>query len=80
MGSVSDLGTGVFQINFSSAVPNANYLVLTNTSRDGTGGGITCNILEDSASTSSVTLQCRTASGGSARDPEYVYVLISPAD
>jgi hypothetical protein len=74
--SVVRNGKGDYTINFSAALSDTSYLVLTNTAREDKAGGMTANIVGSTQTTTSVRINVRTATGGNAWDPEYAFVTI----
>ena len=83
--SITDNGTGLYQINFTTAMPDANYAVTVSGAgeRDGSGGNSVFNIRapstnfvgSSSLATSSVQVSQKTVGGGLA-DSDVVTVSI----
>jgi len=83
--SITDNGTGLYQINFTTAMPDANYAVTVSGAgeRDGSGGNSVFNIRapstnfvgSSSLATSSVQISQKTVGGGLA-DSDVVTVSI----
>jgi hypothetical protein len=83
--SITDNGTGLYQINFTTAMPDANYAVTVSGAgeRDGSGGNSVFNIRapstnfvgSSSLATSSVQISQKTVGGGLA-DSDVVTVSV----
>ena len=75
--SISDNGTGLYTVNFSSSMPNSSYCVSTGFANSGNSN--VCKVVEDSLSTSSFQLRCgsyQDGSGNTNRDFHSVYCSI----
>lgn len=70
--SITDLGTGNYRVNFTTAMPDANYSAHTTSSLTGNWQWASTN----SFSTTSVELQSITNSGGSGADSSTISVSI----
>jgi hypothetical protein len=67
--SITDNGTGDYTVNFTTAMANANYSVVTACSRDSAGGAFTTNIATNDATGADVaptTSAIRVCSNGGA--------------
>ena len=75
VGSITDNGTGLYTVNFSSSLTDANYSIATN-GRDGSAAFVTSNFRYNVAPTSS-SLAINTGSGGIFADLDYVTVTVT---
>ena len=67
--SITDGGVGIYTVNFTTAMPDANYSALVNGESNPAAGNDSTTA--QTYATSSVGLKCR-GSGGGAHDPIYV--------
>jgi len=77
--SITDNGTGVYTVNFTTAMPDANYCAVASTGRDSTGGanlGASFNFGGTAPTTSAIKLNTRDRDSGSNFDTDYVFVAI----
>ena len=72
--SITDGGTGDYTVNFTTAMPDANYAVNVTTDND-SGGGNTAGIYISAPTTSSTRVGTKTA-GASLIDKSFVFVSI----
>ena len=78
--SITDHGTGEYTVNFSTAMPDANYTTVAQTSSD-SGTSLLLNINSNSAgnttpTTTATRMFTNKRSDGAATDPPYVNVSI----
>ena len=72
--SITDGGTGVYTVNFTTAMPDANYAVTTNGCRPGGNGTV---IGSAGGTTSGADVQCRVSTSmGAAADESVIMVSI----
>lgn len=78
--TISDNGTGIYTVNFSSSMPNANYSTTAQVRACGIVAGLYIEVVGNSTcgapTTSSTTVRVIT-SGGSLNDSNYVYITIN---
>lgn len=77
--SITDLGTGAYLVNFTTAMPDANYAVVGAASTDGiANNGFLLTPGNTGRATSSVTVNTLSggSAGGSGYDPQAVNVAI----
>ena len=73
--SITDNGTGQYAVNFTTALPDANYAVLLSIG-SGTGGSSTVTSLTGARTTTSTNVTTLTSSGASFDDNANVQVAI----
>jgi hypothetical protein len=74
--SITDNGTGDYTLNFTTALPDANYAVAAAVGQGGAGNtGVTFGILDTAAPTTS-TVRLRASQGGTNLDMSYNFVSI----
>ncbi len=73
--SITDNGTGDYTVNFTNAMPNANYSAVTTCSRTVEGGQQRVGNLSQ-ITTSSYRFQTMNGNGGTAIDSDPVFVSI----
>jgi hypothetical protein len=74
--SITDNGTGDYTVNFTTALPDANYSVAATVGQGGAGNtGITCGTLESAAPTTSA-VRLRASQGSANLDMSYNFVSI----
>jgi hypothetical protein len=72
--SITDNGTGLYTVNFTTAMPDANYSVsVTRARADFNGGALVSN---GAINTSSVQVRTMTPTTGGADDADFVFVAI----
>jgi hypothetical protein len=80
--SITDNGTGNYTVNFTTAMPDANYEVSASASPDAGTNSIVCNIFSSTGtaysapSTSAFLIGTYTRSAGTAADPSSVCVSV----
>jgi hypothetical protein len=73
--SITDNGTGQYAVNFTTALPDANYAVLLSIG-SGTGGSSSATSLTGARTTTSTNVTTLTSSGASFDDNANVQVAI----
>ena len=79
---ITDEGTGLFTVNFTTAMENINYSVFVESSEGGSGGPIpsdrqgTTARGNDSFKTTSVSISVRDNASATNRDNEYNFVAV----
>jgi len=75
--SVSDLGVGEYQINFSSALASPDYCVTGMPQRSGTNDDVNIAIkFGTTPTTTALRIAARTSSSGATQDPSRVCVAV----
>ena len=77
--SITDYGTGVYGVNFSTAMPDTNYCPVGIAQRDSTSNS-DCNVSERhnyTRSTTNVRFDVRIASNGASHDSERVSIMVA---
>ena len=77
--SITDAGTGDYTVNFTTAMPDANYCPLVSCQQDTAGawdGTPASAIARFALSTSSVSINCFEATAGGAFDMDGVFVSV----
>lgn len=77
--SITDNGTGVYTVNFTTAMSDANYCAVASTGRDSSGGanlGASFNFGGTAPTTSAIKLNTRNRSSGANADTDHVFVAI----
>ena len=80
--SVTHVATGIFTVNFTTAMENINYSVFVESSEGGSGGPIASDRQgstargNDSFQTTSVSISVRDNTSTTARDNEYNFVAV----
>jgi len=77
--SVTHTSTGVWVVNFTTAMPNANYAINTSGSGDTTGGGATTYLIYNIAPTTTgfTVGSCRT--NNAVQDTTYMFASVFSA-
>ena len=79
---ITDEGTGLFTVNFTTAMENINYSVFVESSEGGSGGPIASDRQgstargNDSFQTTSVSISVRDNTSTTARDNKYNFVAV----
>ena len=75
--SITDNGTGDYTVNFTNAMPDANYAPISGLTSDGSVGTLNPRVAEMvTTSTSAMRMICMGTTDGSATDCSGVYVAI----
>ena len=75
--SITDNGTGDYTINFSTAMPDANYSVSSLSRITSTGiAPVVVNLLTTTTPTASLFRICTDRNGIGVTDPEYVFASV----
>ena len=77
--SITDGGTGDYTVNFTTAMPDANYCAVASTGRDTSGGanlGASFNYGGTDPTTSAIRMNTRIRSTNSDSDSDYTFVSI----
>jgi hypothetical protein len=75
--SITDNGTGDYTVNFTTALPNANYSCVSGLTSDGSVGTANPRVAEMvTTSTSAMRMLCMGSTDGSATDCSGVYVIV----
>jgi len=76
--SITDLGTGLFRVNFTTSMPDANYVITGVSAGNGsTAGDVAVLFVPDINQVLSGSCRLRVSSeGGSAIDVDYVSVAV----
>ena len=76
--SITDNGTGDYTVNFTTAMPDANYSPVSGLTSDGSVGTLNPRVAEMvTTSTSAMRMICMGSTDGSATDCSGVYVTIT---
>jgi len=74
--SITDNGTGDYTVNFTNAMPDANYTLSTASNETGSAPQFICLKESTAPSTGSVRIQARYGTSWSAQDVSYAFVSI----
>jgi len=77
--SITDIGTGIYRVNFTTAMPDVNYCAVGSTGRDSSGGanmGVSFNFAGTLPTTSAVVLNTRSRDINSNSDSNHTFVAI----